>query len=959
MSTNFQDSLLESLQYGFMNSRAHADKTYAPRVLINNPDEKRFVITDIDEELRKCSAFYFSVAFVTQSGIGLIKTQLKDLEDQGVHGKIIISPYLDFNDPLALRDLLKLKNVDVRMSPPELQLHAKYYMFEHDNQHVIISGSSNLTGNALKRNYEWNIKLTSAQDGDLVYRTREEFKRVWDMAEPLTEALIFAYEKRRKTKLEREIVRAREVEDNPDEEIQPNLMQIDALKGLQVVRDKDEKRALVISATGTGKTYLSALDVKQAKPERMLFIVHREQILNKALESFQRVLRFEEKDACIYKSGDDISEKKYVFATIQTLSRDENLESFDPQWFNYILIDEVHKAGAPTYKKVMDYFDPDFLLGMTATPERTDGQNIYELFDYNVAYEIRLQDALDNDLLCPFLYYGVTDIEVDGELLGDNATFENLVSDIRVNHILEKVNYYGHSGEKVQGLIFCSRKGEAHELSGLLNARGLKTVALTGDDSQAYREEVVKKLQNGELDYILTVDIFNEGIDIPSVNQVVMLRNTQSSIIFVQQLGRGLRKHPSKEFVTIIDFIGNYSNNYLIPVALFGDQSMDKDNYRRDVRQSLTLRGLTTVNFEEIARKQIFQSITDVKLSSMKNLRDNFVELRNRIGRIPYLCDFITNKSMEPLAFFDNNAFKDYSDVINKFVAPEEKIALSEIEKQFLRFVTFELAAGKRQHELVLLEMLIEENGSVPRQQWLDNLSAINIEFDDSTIASVERVLGMTFLKQAERKQFGGTPLVNKSADTYVLNPDIARSLRGNPQFARLFTDVIHAGRMKQTVYPDVFTLGRKYTRRDVLKLLNMKQDMPPLNIGGYYIDKATHSCPIFVTYKKSEDISDTIKYRDGFIDESTLAWESKSGRTLESDDVLTLMTSNSTNLRIELFMIKDDNEGVLFYYLGGLKYEEGSAELLTQDTGKTVVGMRFELKSPVEPSLYRYITQE
>lgn len=643
---------------------------------------------------------------------------------------------------------------------------------------------------------------------------------------------------------------------------------------------------------------------------------------------------------------------------IQTISRDEHLRKFDPQWFDYVLIDEVHRAGAHTYQKVMDYFHPQFMLGMTATPERTDGFNIYELFDYNVAYEIRLQEALDNNLLCPFMYFGVTDIEVNGQLLGEDASFNQLTSEARVEHILNKLDYYGHQGEKLRGLIFCSRKDEAHELSRLMNNRGLKTVALTGDDNENYREQTIRSLEHGTIDYILTVDIFNEGIDIPSVNQVVMLRNTQSSIIFIQQLGRGLRKHPSKEYVSVIDFIGNYRNNYLIPVALFGDDSMNKDNYRRDVRKSLLIHGLTTVNFEEIAQKKVFESIAKARLDDMKLLQENYVNLKNRLGRTPLLSDYILNHSMNPLAFFKK--FKDYADVINKFDKDREKILLTAEEKKYLRFITFELANGKRQHELVLLDLLSRHAGSVSREQWVSRLEHLGLSSDQEVLTSALHVLDLSFLKAAERKQFGDTPLVSFSAGAYHLNEAIVSSLAHHAEFYQLFMDALQVGQLKQEEYPEIFTLGRKYSRRDVLKLLNIRKDEPPLNIGGYKIDSETNTCPIFITYHKSDDISDSIKYEDGFIDESTLQWFSKSGRTLASKDVETIMQSGRNGLRIELFVIKNDAEGGDFYYLGKLTYMDKSArEVIQPKSGKHVVSMRFKLETPVEPSLYRYITQE
>ena len=944
MSNNnlFQDHLLHSLQYGFIDREIFQEGVYSPKILINDTETHRYVLNDIQEELSKAKSFAFSVAFITQSGLALIKTQLSDLADEGVQGRILISPYLDFNDPIAMKELLKLENVQVRITPVNMQMHAKFYLFEQKDKQVIISGSSNLTHTALKINYEWNVKLTSTHNGDFIQNAKEEFERIWEKSIILDIEAINAYSARRKT-----VIKTASIQDESiasyQETIRPNNMQEQALEGLKTVRRNGAQKALVISATGTGKTYLSAFDVKQYNPDRMLFIVHREQILQNSLKDFQKVLGFEDDEGCIYKSGMDLSQKRYIFATIQTISREDNLQSFAPSFFNYILIDEVHKAGADTYKKVMNYFQPDFYLGMTATPERTDGQNIYELFDYNIAYEIRLQEALDNDMLCPFIYYGVSDIKIDGQLIDEKASFSNLVSEQRVNHILEKVTYYGVSCETVKGLIFCSSVNDAKALEGQFNARGLRTRALSGEHSQEERQRVVQDLENGNLDYILTVDIFNEGIDIPSVNQVVMLRNTQSSIIFIQQLGRGLRKHDSKEYVTIIDFIGNYQNNYLIPVALFGDQSMNKDNYRREVREPNILKGLTTINFEKVAKEQIFSSSTNTTLSSIKILRDAFKDLENKLGRVPYLSDFVKLNSIDPLVFFENSSFQNYGDVINKF--SEETILLSEVEKRFLNFITFEILNGKRKHELYLLKLLVENEGLVSSDKWFECIIEHDLDFQTDVLDSVTRVLDLSFLKAQEQKKYGSDPLVDFDGDMYRLNNAVYQSLENNSIFAQLFIDTIITGILKSKEYPEIFTLGQKYTRRDVLKLMNVSKDEPPLNIGGYKIDKETNSCPIFITYHKSEDISDTIKYEDELLNESTLKWFSKNKRTLDSNDVSMITQSNENGLRLELFVIKDDSEGGEFYYLGPQSYVENSASEVMKN-GDSVVQMLFKLDS-------------
>lgn len=954
----FQDTLIKSLKFGFVDNVKYQEGGYSPQILINDPEAKRYVLADLQEELAKCQSFYISVAFITQSGIALIKSQLSDLMDKGIKGKILISPYLDFNDPVAMQELLKLKNVEVRLTPESMQMHAKFYLFEHKGKQVLISGSSNLTHNALKINYEWNIKLTSAYNGELIRATKLEFDKIWDKSDQLTEERISSYARKRQKTIRLDQLKDEDTAEYQLGQIKPNKMQQEALRGLAAIRRSGKNKSLVISATGTGKTFLSAFDVQQFEPERMLFIVHREQILQKSLKDFQKVLQFADSEGLIYHSGADLKGKKYIFATIQTISRDYNLNLFPDDFFDYILIDEVHKAGADSYKKVINYFKPEFYLGMTATPERTDGQNIYELFDYNIAYEIRLQDALDNDMLCPFIYYGVKDIEVEGCLIDENTTIANLTSDERVRHILSKIEFYGVSGTSVKGLIFCSSKQEAHELAVKLNQQGKRCRALTGDDNIETRNGVVAQLENGELDYILTVDIFNEGIDIPSVNQVVMLRNTQSSIVFVQQLGRGLRKHESKEYVTIIDFIGNYKNNYLIPIALFGDKSMNKDNYRRELREPNILNGLTTINFEEVAKEQIFKSITNTSLSNMKILQEAYTDLENKLGRNPLLVDYLNYNSIDPLVFFENTSFKNYVDVLNKF--SKNNLVLSKDEAKWLNFLTFEVLPGKRKHELLLLDHLVK-NGKISKENFISLLKDKDLPNDVSTISSVESVLNLTFLKAQEVKKFGDTPLLFCTDFDYFFQEEFIQLLK-RVEFKQAVEDIIQAGLIKSLDYPDIFTIGQKYSRRDVAKLLNWAKDEPPLNIGGYKIDKATNTCPIFITYHKDDEINDTIKYEDELLNETTLKWFSKNKRTLASPDVKAILNSPISGLDLKLFIIKDDAEGGDFYYLGKLNLIPSSVEEMIRPLEKrdeSIVTMQFKLDNPVSDTLYRYITNK
>lgn len=957
----FENQLRESLQYGFINHKQYQDKLYSPKIVLNKRETGENVLTEIQEQLETCHTFTFNVAFITEDGIAMLKTQLADLSRKGVRGRLIISPYLDFNDPDVLRGLLKFDNIEVRMTKKEKNMHAKVYFFEKEQENVVIAGSSNLTGRALKLNYEWNVKLTSAHDGDYIYQTKQELDKLWEASDPLTFEVIEAYGRNRQPLVRSEINLLEETSSQPNYyAVQPNQMQTEAIKELAALRKQGAKRALVISATGTGKTYMSAFDVRQYQPDKFLFIVHREQILRQAEASFQKVIGFDPADSCIYKSGMDISDKKYIFATIQTLQRNDNMTQIAADAFDYILIDESHRAGASGYRKVLDYFTPDFYLGMTATPERTDDENIFELFDYNIAYEIRLQDALNEEMLTPFMYYGVTEmIDSDGYLVNEETDFSDLVTSKRVDHILDKIHYYESATQKTRGLMFCSRKAEAHELSKQLNGRGLKTRALSGDDSQAVRDEVVQELEQGQLDYIITVDIFNEGVDIPNVNQVVMLRNTESSIVFVQQLGRGLRKYPDKEFVTVIDFIGNYKNNYMIPMALFGDQSYNKDNYRKDLANRNQIDGITTVNFEEIAKKQIFDSIQNTKLSSMANLKKAYADLKQRIGRIPMLKDFVIHQSMEPQVIFDTR-FRNHSEFI-AYMEKERNYGFSykEFAGQVLYFVTKELMNGKRPHELILMKMLIDQDQAVEKEAYCIELENYNVAYNQDILESVENVLELHFFKSTDQKKYGGDWFVVTS-DSYTLNNQLKQLLADNAWFTELMVDAIEVGLMNSADFPAGYTtsplkIGQKYSRKDVSRLMCWDSDGTS-TMFGYSLNKQT--VPIFVNYHKTDKTNAEIQYEDEFINQNILKWFTTSRRTLQSKTERKIIEHQEQGIDLHLFIKKSDLDDPDHYYLGQVDVIAGTPQQ-ERVNGQNIVTMDLALRESVPYELFHYFINE
>lgn len=955
---------------------------YAAKLIANTKDETMY--NRILDEVQYCKSFTFAVAFIESGILNSLKTVLKDLN---VQGRILTSTYLYFNKPQMFRELLKLPNVEIRVYEQNHgKFHAKGYLFQHEGYHSALVGSSNFTAGALKVNKKWNLLFTSHNNGKLTEDIASEIEEQWKGASKLTPEWIDEYEKKYKiqNKPAIKVVSQSVDEDNSNYSIiKPNKMQKEALKNLQKLRLLRETKGLIISATGTGKTYLAALDVKNYNPKRFLFVAHREQILKKSLDSFHKVLGGDKKTNYGILSGNTKNtDAKYLFATVQTLSKAENLNQFKRDEFDYILIDEAHHVGSKIYGKLLDYFTPDFLLGMTATPERSDDKNIYELFDYNVPYEIRLQEALEEEMLVPFHYIGVSDYTYNGEVIDDNTNLKYLVSEERVKYVVEQSKYYGYDGDVLHGLVFVSRKEEADEIAKLLTKNGYPAQMLSGEDSQEQREQAIEKLKNGELTYLVTVDIFNEGIDIPFINQVIMMRKTESVIVFVQQLGRGLRKAQGKEYLTVIDFIGNYKNNYLIPVALTGDQSRTREGIREHVETG-QIEGLSTINFELVAKKRILKQLRGKKNLFTLEIKKDYQELKRRLNKTPLIADFIKNNMVASQAILSIlNKKGNYND----FLLKVDKDAAYSWENDYLdktlTFITSEFLSGKRIHELLLLQKLLD-NGVSSRSE-LEKLVVDNGSYcNDDVLNSVERILTLEYYKpksyddkndkeknKTEFAKLGGQTLIEIGNNKeYRFNKEISELLEKDHGFKKLFVDVIKAGLLNAREYDkeNIFTIEKRYTRSDVNRLLNWQRKIPAQSIGGYFIENGY--CPIFVTYVKSNDIENSIKYEDRFISNSKIHCYTKNGRKLGKGETLKMfagVSEGNPKLTYLLFVkrsdAEDDDE---FVYLGtgkvtadSLKQEYREIDKKGKLVNTPIVSYDLKLDIPVSLARYRMLTE-
>lgn len=949
--------LQQSLASALIDDKINSLPDLQPQIIYNDYNSGSNLLVELLQELQTCKRFYFAIAFITQSGLICLKECLKCLQEKNITGDILTTDYLYFNHPKALQELQQYPNLNIRIYTKE-NFHIKGYIFEQNDYYTLIVGSNNLTQTALKANKEWSLKINSLANGALIHNTLSQFQQMWQEAIPLTDIWLKQYTDKYHSlqKLKRQFATAQENISTND--IAPNKMQQEALKALEKLQQDNKHKALLISATGTGKTYLSAFAVKKAKPKRLLFLAHREQILKQACKTFAKIIP--DIQYGILSANHKDFHKPYLFATINMLSKEENLTQFAPTHFDYIIIDETHRAGASSYLKILNYFQPQFLLGMTATPERTDGFDIYQLFDHNIAYEIRLNQAMQENLLCPFHYFGITDITVDDQEINDNSTFNDLTTDARVTHIINQSQYYGFSGERLRGLIFCSHIEEAQILSQKFNERGFHTIALSGKDSQETRTNAIHKLEQKErstgLDYIFTVDIMNEGIDIPAINQIIMLRPTKSAIIFVQQLGRGLRKYPQKDYVVILDFIGNYQNNFMIPIALSGDTSYNKDNIRHYVTEgNRFIFGSSTIHFDKVARQKIYQAIDSAKLSDTALLKNEYLQLKQKLGKIPSIFDFSQFGSIDILKFLDK--FKTYHNFLQKY-DKDYTIRFNTIQEEILYFISYRFAKGKRIHELLALKLLLKNTSYL----LMDINHILTTKYHQNLTEQIKisliRNLTNLFTISNEQAKFSNCIFIKESDNDYIIS-DIFKSVLQDEKFYFQINEILDfALERYQKYYQNKYkntnlVLYQKYTYEEVCYLLNWPQKINPNAMAGYFYEKTTHTLPVFINYIAPD--KKRVDYTNEFLSNTLITAYSKSNRKLDSSDAKHIYNAKEEQNKLYLFVRKpsEDKEAKEFYFLGEI-IAQGKPEFAPKYNGFKIL---YKLDTPVRADIFDYLT--
>ena len=988
---NATEELRWGLETAYIDGTVASNMAFKPQFVSNNYKEGKKVLSSIEEELLACEQFQISVAFITMGGIEPLLQTLKELEKKHIPGQILTTNYLNFSEPKALEKLHALQNITLKMydvESAEEGFHTKGYIFKKEEIYRIIIGSSNMTKSALTTNKEWNTKIISTEQGEVAGEIIKEFDDLWHSSYALEFDTFYENykEKYNIIKRQREIAKQEQVTSLEKYKLQPNSMQVGFISNLRKILESGEKRALLISATGTGKTYASAFAMRELGFKRILFLVHRGQLARQTKKSYEKVFANTVSMGLVGAGYHDYN-KDYIFATVQTLNKDEHLMEYKPDAFDCIVLDEAHHTSADTYQKVMNYFTPKLWLGMTATPDKRDdniaGRNIYEIFHYQIAYEIRLQQAMEENLLCPFHYFGISDIA----MLGDKQVntkkitdrdFNMLTGEERVKHIVEQAHYFGYSGEKVKGLVFCSRIEEAVALSEKFNqtinpetGKVFRTMALSGKTSEEERQRAFERLAMNEeeadksnipLDYIFSVEILNEGVDIVEVNQVIMLRPTESPIVFIQQLGRGLRKAVGKEFVVVLDFIGNYSNNFMIPIALSGDRSYNADTIRKYVISgNNTIPGASTVHFDEIAKDKIFASIDKIK--GMKTIiRDSYVSLKNRLGRVPYLLDFYENGEVDPLVIIKE--YKTYQAFLKSMEKENYQGKFTDDEITTLEYLSKTVLSGARPYELEILRKLLKE-GTVNFEKF-DNDFAVTYGYHvnlDSFDNAVEVLQGKFVSKEEEYQKYSHMDILCREEDRRLKRLiGFAKRLE-NAEFLRQVDDIVEVGLKR---YADKYEAGvtekspfviyEKYSRRDVSLLMNCGKDLSSTMYGMKRIGDDTF---IFVTYHKEESTDDKNyidgkpDYADAVEDNMIFLWDSQMGRGTESSYVEDVVQAK----RKHLFVKKSDAE-TGFYYMGQFDVMDVKAAKKKDNTGKMrdIAKLRMKMHHAVREDLLRYL---